>query len=393
MIERRIKQQVKDALDRQVAIALIGPRQVGKTTLAQAIGEERGALYLDLEDSEDRGKLSDAKLFLEQYEDRLVVLDEIHRVPELFQTLRGIIDKGRRKGKRTGRFLILGSASIDLLRQSGESLAGRIEYVDMQPLDVTEVGTEEGVLNRLWIQGGFPDSFLARNEIDSFKGRKNFIRTYLERDVPQFGPRIPSETLERLWTMLAHSQGTMLNASRLASGLSLTAPTVTKYIDLLVDLLLVRRLRPLHANISKRLVKAPKVYVRDSGLLHALLGIGDYNTLSGHPVVGASWEGFVIENLLSVVPYRTLASYYRTSAGAEVDLVLEFPGLVEKWAIEIKRGLSAKPNKGFYNAVEDIQPDKTFIVYAGDERYPVSEGVEAISVTEMAQLLLEKGGE
>ena len=393
MIERRIKQQVKDALNRQAAIALIGPRQVGKTTLAQEIGEERGALYLDLEDSEDRGKLSDAKLFLEQYEDRLVVLDEIHRVPELFQTLRGIIDKGRRKGKRTGRFLILGSASIDLLRQSGESLAGRIEYVDMQPLDVTEIGTEEGSLNRLWIQGGFPDSFLARNEMDSIKGRKNFIRTYLERDVPQFGPRIPAETLERLWTMLAHSQGTMLNASRLASGLSLTAPTVTKYIDLLVDLLLVRRLRPLHANIGKRLVKAPKVYVRDSGLLHALLGIGDYNTLSGHPVVGASWEGFVIENFLSVVPYRTLASYYRTSAGAEVDLVLEFPGLIEKWAIEIKRGLSAKPKKGFYNAVEDIQPDKTFVVYAGDERYPVSEGVEAISVTEMAQLLLEKGGE
>ena len=390
MIERRIKQHVKDALNRQAAVALIGPRQVGKTTLAQEIGEESGALYLDLEDSEDRGKLSDAKLFLEQYEDRLVVLDEIHRVPELFQTLRGVIDKGRRKGKRTGRFLILGSASIDLLRQSGESLAGRIEYVDMQPLDVTEIGTDEGALNRLWIQGGFPDSFLARNEMDSFKGRKNFIRTYLERDVPQFGPRIPAETLERLWTMLAHSQGTMLNASRLAAGLSLTAPTVTKYIDLLVDLLLVRRLRPLHANISKRLVKAPKVYVRDSGLLHALLGIEDYNTLFGHPVVGASWEGFVIENFLSVVPYRTLASYYRTSAGAEVDLVLEFPGLTEKWAIEIKRGLSARLNKGFYNAVEDIQPDKTFVVYAGDERYPVSEGVEAISVMEMAQMLLVK---
>jgi len=393
MIERRIKQQVKDALNRQAAIALIGPRQVGKTTLAMEIGEERGALYLDLEDSDDRGKLSDAKLFLQQYEDRLVVLDEIHRVPELFQTLRGIIDKGRRKGKRTGRFLILGSASIDLLRQSGESLAGRIEYVDMQPLDVTEIGTEAGALNRLWIQGGFPDSFLSRNEMDGFKGRKNFIRTYLERDVAQFGPRIPAETLERLWTMLAHSQGTMLNASRLASGLSLSAPTVTKYIDLLVDLLLVRRLRPLHANIGKRLVKAPKVYVRDSGLLHALLGIGDYNALSGHPVVGASWEGFVIENLLSVAPCKTLASYYRTSAGAEVDLVLEFHGLTEKWAIEIKRGLSVKPNKGFYNAVEDILPDKTFLIYAGDERYPVSEGVEAISVAEIAQMLLEKSQE
>ena len=381
-----------DALDRQAAVALIGPRQVGKTTLAHEIGEEREALYLDLEDSEDRGKLSDAKLFLEQYEDRLVVLDEIHRVPELFQTLRGMIDKGRRRGHRTGRFLLLGSASMDLLRQSGESLAGRIEYVDMQPLDVTEVGTEAGALNRLWIQGGFPDSFLARNETDSFKVRKDFIRTYLERDVPQFGPRIPAETLERLWTMLAYSQGTMLNASRLASGLALTAPTVTKYIDLLVDLLLVRRLRPLHVNIGKRLVKAPKVYVRDSGLMHALLGISDYNTLAGHPVVGASWEGFVIENLLSVIPFRTMASFYRTSAGAEIDLVLEFPGLTEKWAIEIKRGLSVNPKKGFYNAVEDIQPDKTFVVYAGEDRYPVAEGVEAIGVAEMAQILIEKGG-
>ncbi len=390
MIERRIKQQVTDALDRQAAVAMIGPRQVGKTTLAHEIANERNALYLDLEDSEDRGKLSDAKLFLEQYEDRLVVLDEIHRVPELFQTLRGLIDKGRRRGHRTGRFLLLGSASMDLLRQSGESLAGRIAYVDMQPLDVTEIGTEENALNRLWIQGGFPDSFLVRNEEVSLKQRKDFIRTYLERDVPQFGPRIPAETLERLWTMLAHSQGSMLNASRLASGLSLTAPTVTKYIDLLVDLLLVRRLRPLHANIGKRLVKAPKVYVRDSGLLHALLGIGDYNSLSGHPVVGASWEGFVIENLLSTLPFKTLASYYRTSAGAEVDLVLEFPGLTEKWAIEIKRGLTAKPKKGFYNAINDIQPDKAFVVYAGEERYPVSEGVEAIGVAEMANVLLEK---
>ena len=392
MIDRRIKQQITDALDRQAAVALIGPRQVGKTTLAQVIGEERGALYLDLEDRDDREKLSNAKLFLKQYENRLVVLDEIHRVPELFQTLRGIIDEGRRKGIRTGRFLILGSASVDLLRQSGESLAGRIEYVDMQPFDVTEVGTEEDVLNRLWIQGGFPDSFLAGNKEDSLKLRKNLIRTYLERDVPQFGLRIPAETLERLWTMLAHSQGTMLNASRLASGLSLTAPTITKYIDLLVDLLLVRRLRPYHINIGKRLMKSPKVYVRDSGLLHALLGIRDYNGLCGHPVVGASGEGFVIESLLALVPDRTLASYYRTSAGAEVDLVLEMPGMSETWVVEIKRSLSVKLSKGFYHACEDIQPDKSFVVYSGEERYPVADGLEAVGVLEMAQMLLDKSG-
>ena len=387
MIERRVEQQVIAALNRQPAVALIGPRQVGKTTLALEMAAERDSLYLDLEDSNDREKLSEPALFLDQYEDKLVILDEIHRAPELFQALRGIIDRGRRKGKRTGRFLILGSASIDLLRQSGESLAGRIEYVDMQPLDITETGTAANAMNRLWIRGGFPDSYLAKSDRDSFRLRKNFIRTYLERDIAQFGPRIPAETLERLWKMLSHGQGSLLNASNLASALSLSAPTVTKYIDLLVDLLLVRRLRPFHANVGKRLVKSPKVYVRDSGLVHALLDIQNHNQLLGHPVAGTSWEGFVIENLLSVVADRSLASFYRTSAGAEVDLVLEFPGISEIWVIEIKRALSARPKKGFYQACNDIQPHKSFVVYAGDDRYPVSEGVEAIGVVEMSELL------
>lgn len=392
MIERRIKHQVRAALDRQAAVAIIGPRQVGKTTLACEIAGERDALYLDLEDRNDREKLADPGLFLAQYEDRLVVLDEIHRTPELFQTLRGIIDKGRRKGKRTGRFLILGSASIDLLRQSGESLAGRIEYVDMRPLDITEVGAADNAMNRLWIRGGFPDSYLARNDDYSFKLRQDFIRTYLERDVPQLGPRIPATTLRTLWTMLSHGQGSPLNASSLASALSLSAPTVTKYIDLLVDLLLLRRLGPYHANVGKRLVKSPRVYVRDSGLLHALLGIGDYNSLAGHPVVGASWEGFVIENLLSDLPYKTQSNFYRTAAGAEIDLVLEFPGKSEIWAVEIKRALSARPKKGFYHACEDIQPHKGFVVYAGEERYPISAGIDAISLAEMCQLLANGSG-
>lgn len=392
MIQRRIKQRIREALDRQAAVALIGPRQVGKTTLACEICEERDALYLDLEDRDDREKLSDPKLFLEQFEDRLVVLDEIHRTPELFQTLRGIIDQGRRKGKRAGRFLVLGSASIDLLRQSGETLAGRIEYVDMHPLDITEVGTADNAMNRLWIRGGFPDSYLAKNDGDSFNLRKNFIRTYLERDVSQFGPRIPATTLESLWMMLSHAQGSLLNASSLASSLSLSAPTVAKYIDLLVDLLLVRKLRPYHANVGKRLVKSPKIYVRDSGLLHALLGIGDFNRLCGHPVVGGSWEGFAIENLLSDLPPRTQSNFYRTAGGAEIDLVLEFPGKSEIWAIEIKRALSAKPKKGFYQACEDIQPQKGFVVYAGEERYPISEGVDAVSLSEMCRMLANGSG-
>ena len=387
MIERRSYRTVLDALGRQASVALIGPRQVGKTTLAHRIADGGDALYLDLEARADRDKLADPALFLTAYEDRLVILDEIHRVPELFQELRGLIDQGRRRGRRTGRFLILGAASMDLLRQSGESLAGRIEYVEMNPLDALEVGRGPDVMDRLWVRGGFPDSFLAASDADSLTLRQNFIRTYLERDVPQFGRRIPAETLERLWTMLAHGQGTLLNASRLASGLSISAPTVADYIDLLVDLLLVRRLKPFHANVKKRLVKSPKVYVRDSGLVHALLGIQDRNALAGHPVVGPSWEGFTIESLLAVAPPRTMASFYRTAAGAEIDLLFELPGKGGLWAIEIKRGLRTSPSKGFHNAREDMKPKRSFVVYSGGERYPISKEIEAIGLRDMAELL------
>lgn len=386
MIPRRTEAAVLAALGRQAAVALIGPRQVGKTTLAVEIAGRMGALYLDLEDRTDRAKLSDPALFLRQFEDRLVVLDEIHRMPELFQHLRSLIDKGRREGKRTGRYLLLGSASIDLLRQTGESLAGRIAYIDMGPFDVLEVGADPASVLKQWVRGGYPDSYLAANEEDSLALRKDFIRTYLERDVPMFGPRVPAETLERLWTMLAHSQGTLLNASRLATSLSISAQTVTRYIDLLVDLLLVRRLRPCHANLKKRLVKSPKVYVRDSGLLHALLGIPDYNALSGHPVAGTSWEGFVIENLLAAAPVRTPASFYRTAAGAEIDLLLEAPG-GQRWAIEIKLGLTPKLERGFHLAREDVEPAKSFVVYSGEDRYPLANGIEAIGLTELAHEL------
>ncbi len=386
MIERRIKPRVLEALGYQAAVAIIGPRQAGKTTLALDIGEERGALYLDLEDRTDRQKLSDPALFLSHYEKRLVILDEIHRVPGLFQDLRGVIDSGRRRGKRTGRFLILGSASMDLLRQSSESLAGRIAYIDMQPFHLLEVAGGSDTLTRLWVRGGFPDSFLAVDGRRSFLLRKDFIRTYLERDVALFGPRLPAETLERLWIMLAHSQGGLLNASRLASSLGVSVQTVNRYIGLLTDLLLVRRLAPFHANVGKRLVKSPKIYIRDSGLLHALLGIGDFNALAGHPVAGASWEGYVIENLLAAAPERTTASFYRTSAGAEVDLALQLPN-GELWAIEIKRGRAPRLDRGFHNARADLRPAHAFVAHSGDERFPVTEGVEAISVSELAMLL------
>lgn len=384
MIERKALGTVRQALSRQASVALIGPRQVGKTTLALQIGEQQNALYLDLEDVQERDKLSNAAVFLSAYEDRLIILDEIHRAPDLFLTLRGLIDQGRSRGLRAGRFLLLGSASLDLMRQSGESLAGRVSYIDMTPLNVLELPTEAHEV--LWLRGGFPDSYLGQDERQSLDWRKDLLRTYLERDVPMFGSRIPAETLRRFWTMLAHNQGALINASRLAAGLEVSSQTVSRYTDLLVDLLLVRRLQPYHVNSGKRLVKSPKVYIRDSGLLHALLNLVDRNALLGHPVVGASWEGFVIENLINAAPALTVPGFYRTAGGAEIDLLLELPG-GERWAIEVKRSRAAKPARGFYEACEDLKPAKRFVVHAGIERYPISENVEAIGLRELAQTL------
>ncbi len=384
MIPRHSHKIVKSRLEQFPAVALLGPRQVGKTTLALEIAEQRPSIYLDLENPADRQKLADAELYLSSHADKLVILDEVQRMPELFQLLRGLIDQGRRNNIRSGRFLLLGSASIDLLRQSGESLAGRIAYIELTPLNVLEV--EDAVREPLWIRGGFPDSFLATSDESSAIWRENFIRTYLERDIPQLGPRIPAETLRRFWSMLAHLQGGVMNAAQLARALGVDGKTVARYLDLLVDLLLVRRLQPLHANVGKRLVKSPKVYVRDSGVVHTLLGLDNREAVLGHPVAGGSWEGFVIENLLSVVPTRTEAWFYRSAAGAEIDLVLQLPG-GGLWAIEIKRGLSPKLERGFHHASEDLQPERAFVVYSGKERYPLRSGVEAIGVTELATLL------
>ena len=390
MIARRARQTVLSALKRQAAVALIGPRQVGKTTLAVDIADNCDAVYLDLESRADRQRLANPELYLGEFADRLVVLDEIHRVPGLFPELRGLIDRSRRAGRRTGRFLILGSASMDLLKQSGESLAGRIEFVPLSPFDLLDVAPDHADVSKLWVRGGFPDSLLAANSDDSMAYRLNLVRTYLERDIAEFtGRRIPAETLERLWTMLAHGQGAALNAARLAASLGVSSPTVATYIDLLVDLLLVRRLRPYFANVKKRLVKSPKVYVRDSGIVHALLGLDTHNALSGHPVAGASWEGFVLENLLAAAPPRTLASFYRTQAGAEIDLLLELPGQRRPWAVEIKLGLAPTVGRGFHNAREDVEPVRSFVVYSGSERYPLATGIEAIGLGEMMGVLAD----
>ncbi len=369
-------------------MVLLGPRQSGKTTLALELAGRIGALYLDLESEQDRAKLAEPELYLADHLDRLVVLDEIHRAPGLFPVLRGLIDRARRSRRRAGLYLLLGSASLDLMRQSGETLAGRVSYLELQPFDVLEVGATAADRDRLWLRGGFPESFLASSHRRSLSWRQDFIRSYLERDIPQLGPRIAADRLRRIWTMLAHHQGGVLNVAQLARNLGVDAKTAGGYIDLLVDLLLVRRLPPWHANVGKRLVKSPKVYIRDSGLVHALLGIADKDTLVSHPVLGASWEGFVVEQALAAAPEGTTGHFYRTSAGAEIDLLLNLRG-GELWAIEIKRTLSPRPEKGFYHACADLSPARRFIVYPGDERYPLNAEVEAMPLAALARLLAE----
>jgi predicted AAA+ superfamily ATPase len=378
MISRHLITDLRLALLESPAVTLLGPRQVGKTTLALTLGQERPSVYLDLESETDRAKLSEPELYLPHHEDKLVILDEIQRLPQLFQSLRGLIDAGRRRGHRNGRFLLLGSASLDLLKQSSESLAGRIRYLELPPVHAGEIDAKR--LNTLWVRGGFPDSLLAASDAASLRWRMDFIRTYLERDIPQLGPRIPAETLRRLWTMLAHQQGGLLNAAFLARALAVDGKTVASYLDLLVDLLLIRRLPPWHTNTGKRLVKSPKIYVRDAGLVHALLGIADQEALLAHPVAGGSWEGLAIESLLACAPPGHEASFYRTASGAEIDLVLKMPGQRRPWAIEIKRSLNPKLERGFHLACEDINPIQRLVVYGGAESFLIGEGVEALSL-------------
>lgn len=385
MIPRRLTPVLLERLRQFPAVALLGPRQVGKTTLARTLVTGKPSLYLDLESPADRAKLADPEAFLGARQDRLIILDEVQRAPELFQVLRGLIDARVLAGDPAGHFLLLGSASMDLLRQSSETLAGRIAYLELAPLDGLEVAATE--TDTLWSRGGFPRSFLAADDTQSALWRENFITTYLERDLPLLAAtRVPAETLRRFWMMLAHSQGGLLNAAQLAGALGIDGKTVARYLDLMVNLLLVRRLPPFHANDGKRLIKSPKVYVRDSGLVHTLLRLETLDQLLGHPIAGMSWEGSVIETLLRAAPQRARPSFYRTATGVEVDLLLELPG-GERWAIEIKRGLAPRVERGLRVAMADLRPARTFLVYSGTERYPQSDGVEVIGVRELAALL------
>ena len=386
VIERRHKRHVLNCLEETPAVALLGPRQVGKTTLARAIAEETpDCLYLDLENPEDAARLADPGRYLDLHADRLVILDEIQRMPEIFRVLRGQIDDRRHRGRRSRHFLLLGSASDTLLRQSSESLAGRIVYTELPGLDAGEVDAEH---DSLWIRGGFPDSFTARSDAASARWRLNFIRTYLERDIPQLGVRVPAETLRRFWTMLGHRQGGLLNASVLARSLDVSVPAVKRYVDLLSDLMLVRRLHPWFANVGKRLVKTPKVYIRDSGILHSLLRLGNLDDVLSHPVAGASWEGFVIENLIAATPFGTDAWFYRTRAGAEIDLLLHLPDR-RLWAIEVKRSAAPRAGRGFELAASDLGADERFVVHPGREPFPLSSTTTAFPLADLMARLAD----
>lgn len=393
-IKRRKLQLLLERLQWSPAVALLGPRQAGKTTLAEQVQrcqekQGRETEYLDLERPGVREELGDGDAYLEARENKFVILDEVQRVPELFQTLRGLIDRGIERGHEAGRFLLLGSASGELLRQT-ESLAGRVSYIDLDPLDISEIDSRDQ--GRLWLRGGFPRSFLASEAQTSLVRREDIVGAYLVSDLSRLVIGESQATLRSLWKMLAHEQGSTLNADRFAKHLKIDGKTVARYLGFLEDLFVVRRLPAYSANVKKRLVKSPKVYVRDSGILHSLLDIQNFEELLEHPVAGASWEGFVIENLLANVPRNTLSSFYRTAAGgAEMDLVLELPGRRHPWAVEIKRSEWPVPESGFFKARDDIDAERSFIVCSAEGHRGREQGVEVIGVRELAEILRAQG--
>lgn len=387
MIRRRAQSTIIEALRRFPAVAVVGPRQVGKTTLARTIAAEfPHSIHLDLERPADLAKLADAELFLTRLADRLVVLDEVQRLPDLFAVLRVLIDQDR----RPGRFLLLGSASPALLRQASESLAGRVRFYELGPFDLAEIRPQGQELVRFWERGGYPLSWLASSSADSFEWREAFIQTHLERDLPAFGIRVPGLHLRRFWQMLAHSHGHLWNASRFASSFGTSAPTMQHYLEILESTYMVRRLLPLKANLGKRLTKSPKVYIQDSGLLHCLLGIRSVDELFGHPVAGASWEGWVLEQLVRMLGPAWQLSFYRTATGAEMDVVAERGS--RRLAFEMKLGTAPAPTKGFWQAISDVKPEATYVVAPVDTEYPLAEAVQVIPPALLIERLLRLAG-
>lgn len=386
MLERWITKRLEKNISRNPVVALLGARQVGKTTLAKSVAKDMPSIYLDLESPKDLAKLADPTAFLESQSDKITILDEIQRAPDLFMVLRGLVDQNRQAGRKAAQFLILGSASMDLLRQSSESLAGRISCVEMTGINVLEIGDSRKDIRNLWLRGGFPDSCLAEDDDMSMDWLEDLVKTYLERDVPQMGFQVPAARLRRLWTMLAHLQGETVNYSKLAANLEIDGKTVANYIDILTGLLLVRRIEPWHANVKKRLIKSPRYYVRDSGILHRLLGIGNYDALLSNPILGKSWEGFVVENIHSVMPRLAETYFYRTAAGAEIDLVIKMPN-AEIWAVEIKHGVAPKIGKHYSKTCDDAGATHKFVVYGGDDEFPIGGNAWMISLPRIMERL------
>lgn len=385
MLTRWTTPKIEKGLAEVPAVGLLGARQIGKTTLAKIIAKrKKNSIYLDLESPEDLLKLNDPISFLSSHPEKLIILDEIQRVPDLFPVLRGLIDKNSQKKRKNGQFLLLGSASVDLLRQSSESLAGRIRYTPMSGLNILEIGQKKSEQQKLWLTGGFPEGYLAKNSDVAMDWIEGLIRTYLERDIPQFGFQVPAARLRRLWTMLGHLQGETLNINKLATNLEVSRTVVYHYLDILTDLLLVRRLEPWHANVKKRLVKSPRYYIRDSGIHHRLLNIDSFDALLSNPILGKSWEGFVIENIHSVLPRRAQTYFYRTAAGAEIDLVVQMPNQ-KIWAIEVKYGVAPQLSKHYNRICEEIGATKKYIVYGGNDEFEISKNITMISLHKLMQ--------
>ncbi len=385
MIRRLLENKIVQALKTMPVVAILGPRQVGKTTLALEIANNmpgKQVAYLDLERDSDLGKLNEPEGYLQRFDNKLLIIDEVQRTPDLFRTLRSLVDMRKRAGERAGQFLLLGSASRDLIQHSSETLAGRIRFLELSPFSIYELvknSPQKFDMEQLWMRGGFPDSYLADNNDESWDWRSDFIASYVERDIPLMGPNVPATRMKRFWSMLAHCHGQQVNMSTLGRSLEVDHKTIRTYLDILTDFYMVRQLQPWAGNTRKRLVKSPKVYLRDSGLLHQLLNISDYETLLGHPALGASWEGFVLESIIQCLSNKWRYSYYRTTAQAELDLVLEGPGR-EVFAIEIKRSIAPKLTKGFHLAGEDIKATRKFVVYSGEETFSLANDTEAIGL-------------
>ncbi|MDR4517276.1 MAG: ATP-binding protein [Nitrosomonas sp.] len=387
MIARQLKNDLIRILGVMPVVALLGPRQVGKTTLALEITQDnigKPVSYLDLELDSDFSKLADPENYLRRFENQLLIIDEVQLKPDLFRILRGLVDIRKRAGERNAQFLLLGSASRDLLQQTSETLAGRIQFLELKPLSIVEVRAADSLgfnPEKLWFRGGFPDSYLAASDNESWDWRSAFIASYVERDIPQMGLQIPAARMRRFWMMLSHFHGQQVNLSSVGKSLEVSHTTIRNYLDILTDLYMIRQVQPWAGNTKKRLVKSPKIYVRDTGLLHRLLNISDYEVLLGNPVLGYSWEGFVIENIVGMLSDKWRYSYYRTTAQTEIDLIIEGPR-AEVWAIEIKRTAVLKVKAAFHTACADIGATKKFIVYSGTERFPVAENTEAVGIVE-----------